>query len=198
MTGCGAFRSAEQQACPAPEPLSCPVCEVPQCPEPEPQVIEKIVEVPVEPPPPAPATTAGELHLPIVGAVEWADVDPPGITLESRIDTGAETTAIHAEDIQLVEKDGKRYVRFNLIDSESGKKVPLEERLRRRVLIKSTEGEPERRYVVRLWLTLGESRSRVDVGLSDRTDFEFPLLIGRNFLVDTVIVDVSRHHSLVR
>jgi hypothetical protein len=47
-----------------------------------------------------------------------------------------------------------------------------------------------------LWLALGELRSLVEVTLSDRLDYEYPLLIGRNFLVDTVIVDVSRHHTL--
>ncbi len=54
---------------------------------------------------------------------------------------------------------------------------------------------PERRYVVRMWVSLAGTRSRIDVNLSDREDFEYPLLVGRNFLVDTVIVDVSRRHT---
>ena len=44
---------------------------------------------------------------------------------------------------------------------------------------------------------VGAIRSKIDVNLSDRTDFEYPLLIGRNFLMDNMIVDVSRHHTLV-
>jgi hypothetical protein len=175
-------------SCPEPEP--CPPCEVLQCPDP--QVVEKIVEVPAPLPPMA--TTAGKMHLPIVGAVEWVLVEPAGLQLEARIDTGAETTSIHAENIQLVEKDGKRYVRFDLLD-ESGQLVEQELRLRRRVLIKQQVGEPERRYVVRMWVSLAGTRSRIDVNLSDREDFEYPLLVGRNFLVDTVIVDVSRRHT---
>jgi hypothetical protein len=115
--------------------------------------------------------------------------------LEARIDTGAETTSIHAEDIQLVEKDGRRYVRFALLDRSSGQRVQQELRLRRRVLIKQSYGPDERRYVVRMWLTLGNTRSRIDVNLSDRANFEYPLLVGRNFLTDSLIVDVSRHHT---
>ena len=74
----------------------------------------------------------------------------------------------------------------------------MEVRLRRRVLIKQHDGPPERRYVVRMWITLGPVRSRVDVNLTDRDVFEYPLLIGRNFLTDTLIVDVSQQHLLSR
>ncbi len=177
--------------------VECPVIEAPP-PCPEPEVIEKVVikTVPAPLPPPQQAKTAGELHLPIVGAVEWVTLEPSELVLEARIDTGAETSAVHAEDIQLVERDGKKYVSFALVDPKSGEKVQLEERLKRKVLIKQSEGDNERRYVVKLWLTLGETRSQVEVTLSDREVFEYPLLVGRNFLTDTVIVDVSRHHTL--
>ena len=201
LSGCSNFKSAETPPadCPkiAPPAVTCPVCETPeqsakQCPEP--QVIEKVVTVPAELPPMA--TTAGKMHLPIIGAVETATVEPSSIRMNARIDTGAETTSIHAEDITLLEKDGKRYVRFSLIDPATGDKVQAEERLRRKVKIKQGPNESERRYVVKLWITLGETRSRVDVTLSDRDFLDYPLLIGRNLLVDTMIVDVSQQHLL--
>jgi hypothetical protein len=190
LGACSVFQAPAPEVPACPEPPPCKACTVQQCPAPE--VVERIVEVPA--PLPTMATTAGKLHLPIVGAVERVKVEPGELLLEARIDTGAETTSIHAEDIVLVEKDGKRYVRFTLLDETSGEPLPMELRLRRRVLIKQHGREPERRYVVRMWLTLGDHRSRVDVTLSDREDFEYPLLVGRNFLVDTAIVDVSRQH----
>lgn len=167
---------------------------VPSCPQPK--VIERIVTKTVTAPLPPMASTAGKLHLPIIGAVEWARVEPADLWVESRIDTGADTTSIHAEEIQLIEKDGKRYVSFFLIDAVTGSRHPQELRLRRRVLIKQSGGPDQRRYVVRMWVTVGEIRSRIDVNLTDRGDFEYPLLIGRNFLTDTMIVDVSRHHTM--
>lgn len=142
------------------------------------------------------ASTAGKLHLPIIGAVEWARIEPADLWVESRIDTGADTTSIHAEEIQLIEKDGKRYVSFVLTDALTGSRYSQELRLRRRVLIKQSDGPDQRRYVVRMWVTVGETRSRIDVNLTDRANFEYPLLIGRNFLTDTMIVDVSRHHTM--
>lgn len=180
---------------------SCPIVEVVELPVtqqacPEPQIVERIVTKTINAPLPPMASTAGKLHLPIVGAVEWAKVEPAGLWVESRVDTGADTTSIHAEDIQLIEKDGKRYVSFVLIDAVTGSSYPQELRLRRRVLIKQSGGPDQRRYVVRMWVSMGETRSRIDVNLTDRSDFKYPLLIGRNFLTDTMIVDVSRHHTM--
>lgn len=196
LTSCGLVPQwTEPSECPVPTEIITPPVEPQSCPEP--QVIERIVTPIVTPEPPPQATRAGKLHLPIVGAVEWAMIQPAGLWIESRIDTGADTTSIHAEDIELVEKDGKRYVRFVLLDAVTGSAHQQELRLRRRVLIKQSGGADERRYVVRMWVMLGEIRSKIDVNLSNRTDFEYPLLIGRNFLMDNMIVDVSRHHTVI-
>jgi hypothetical protein len=193
LSGC-AVLSPEQQ------PVAvCPVLEEPvvtqqQCPPAK--VIERIVtkEVPAKLPPMA--TTAGKMHLPIVGAVEWVAVGRSELMMEARIDTGADTTSIHADNIQLIEKDGRRYVRFVLVEPETGRQVRQELRLRRRVLIKQSNGLRDRRFVVRMWVAVGDTRSRIDVNLTNRTDFEYPMLIGRNFLTDSLIVDVSRHHTI--
>ncbi|WP_438951462.1 ATP-dependent zinc protease family protein [Porticoccus sp.] len=173
--------------CPAPPP--CPVCQVPAIMCPELKIVEKIVVKTVP-------ATAGELNLPIIGEIENVFVDPPGIKLEARIDSGAETSSIHAENIQVVERDGIRYVRFVVPNPETGESIDLVQKLTRTVLIKRKVGEPERRYVVRLWITMGEIKENIEVTLSDREDFEFSFLVGRNLLTDTAIVDVSRKHTL--
>ncbi len=200
VAGCSSF-----QASTPPEEggdaaaTQCPVCPAPDATEqcPEPQVVEKIVKVtppvPVITPPPK-ATTAGDMHLPIVGAIEWVTIEPGDIRLEARMDTGAETTSIHAEDIQLVEKDGKRWVHFSLLDPATDEKISVEQRLRKKIRVKQSDGNKQTRYVVQLWISIGKTRSLVDVTLSDREHMEYPMLIGRNMLVDTMIVDVSDHH----
>jgi len=154
--------------------------------------VEKVVTVQA-PPAPAPATTATQKHLPIIGAVEWATVEPANIRMEARIDTGSATTTLHAEDLQLVEKDGKRWVNFSLVDPATDEKIAVEERLRRKIIKKSSDGDKQTRYVVKLWISLGGSRIRAEVTLNER-DMEYPLIVGRNVLVDTMIVDVSRKH----
>ena len=189
--------SAEAAACPTIEPVTCPACPVMACPEP--QIIEKVVTQCETPSPTQCESGPLESRYPIIGDREFALVEPGELVLEARIDTGAETSSIHAEDIQLVEKDGKRWIRFNLKNPQTGALIPLERRLHRRILVKTkADGVADRRYVVRMWVTLGQRRVWLDVSLSDRDDFEFPLLIGRNMLVDNFSVDVSKHHTLTK
>jgi len=95
----------------------------------------------------------------------------------------------------LLEKDGKRWVHFALVDPATEEKIAMEERLRRKVVKKSSDGDKQTRYVVKLWITLGDTRMLAEVTLSERA-MEYPLVVGRNVLVDTMVVDVSRKHAV--
>ena len=195
LAGCQTNPPLKQQECPVVEALVCPVYEVAQCPEPK--VVETVITQ-CEAQPQIQVVKVAEPQKYIsIGGIEWAFIEPGNVALEARIDTGAETSSIHAEDIQLIEKDGKRWVRFSLTHPETNVKIPLERRLHRRILVKQTAGDVEdRRFVVRMWVTLGARRTWLDVSLSDREGFEFPLLLGRNMLMDNFVVDISQRHTL--
>ena len=63
------------------------------------------------------------------------------------------------------------------------------------MLVKSStlpSGDLEHRYKVRLSLRLDGHRKEVLVTLTDRTDMEYPLLIGRNYLRGDFMVDVDK------
>lgn len=173
------------------ETAECLVLEpvVPECPMTEPKVVERVVKrtVVVERP-------REEGSLTVIGAVEKVRVDPPGIHLDARIDTGATTSSIHADDRQEFERDGRRWVRFTLSEVSDEGLRHIELPVERTVLIKRHNAEAARRYVVRMWVTLGDIREHIEVTLADREDFEYSLLIGRNFLTDTALVDVSRQY----
>ncbi len=195
LVGCQTGPPEKQQDCPAIDTSACPVCAVAQCPEPK--VLDKVATECETPPQAQCVSTVAPPKYQSIGEIEWAFVEPGNVVLEARVDTGAETSSIHAEDIQLIEKDGKRWVRFSLMHPETNVKIPLERRLHRRILVKQKIGDvQDRRYVIRMWVTLGGSRVWLDVSLSDREDFEFPLLIGRNMLMDNFVVDISQRHSL--
>ena len=49
----------------------------------------------------------------IIGAVEKVRLLPPNVVLKARIDTGAKTTSIDAQNIIPFERDGKEWVRFD-------------------------------------------------------------------------------------
>jgi hypothetical protein len=193
LSGCSLIKPVEikpveikpvEKACPVFVEKACPVC------------IEKVCPEPAKRSKASALTARGELNLPVIGEVEYVTVNPSNIKFEARIDTGAKSSSLHVEDVQLIEREGKPYARFSLFNKKTNKMLTLERPLIRKVLIKQTSGEVERRLVVKLWLTLGKSKDEVDVTLSDRTGFEFPLLIGRNLLTDRAIVDVRLRHTL--
>lgn len=129
----------------------------------------------------------------IIGETEHVRLVPPDIVLEARIDTGAKTTSIDARNITPFERDGKKWVRFVCVTGEN--EHIIERKIIKSVLIKGHNKEAQRRYVVDMRLILGEVSQLVPVTLSDRSKYEYPILIGRNFLHDFFIVDVAKKNQ---
>lgn len=130
----------------------------------------------------------------IIGAVEKVALPEQKISLNARIDTGATTTSINAQNIKQFERDGKKWVKFEVHD-ESGKLVTLEKPVSRIVNIKRHGAADQDRYAVKVKLQLGKINLLTEVTLADRAKFTYPLLIGRNFLQDMAIVDVSKEYT---
>jgi len=129
----------------------------------------------------------------VVGEAEYVFVTEAGWAYDSRIDTGAATCSIHAESIEPFERDGEPWVSYRLINPESGKAAELESRVERVVKIKGRGSEAsQERYVVKLEATVGERTMRLEFNLTNRADFEYPLLVGRNLLRGVALVDVSK------
>lgn len=135
----------------------------------------------------------------ILGRNEWIGLPSVGTYLEARIDTGANTSSLSARDITPFERDGENWVRFKLgLDSadqvvEAVSDDWIEAPIIRRVKIVQASGGASR-PVIRLLMTLGSIRQHVEFTLTDRTHLEFPVLLGRRFLLDIAIVDVARQH----
>lgn len=139
------------------------------------------------------AADADSIVKQVVGAVERIYISPPGIILAARIDTGATTSSIDARNVEPFERDGKRWVRFEMIDPENDNPVIMEcQVVRKTKIIQSVTKEKERRYVVELAVTLGNTTRTAEFTLADRSHVEFPVLIGRNILMDSMTVDVSK------
>ncbi len=111
----------------------------------------------------------------------------------ARIDTGAAGTSIHASNIVTFERDGRDWVRFQIIHPSMPAAMIIERPLARTVLIKRAGSETrERRLVVKMTVSLGALSEQIDVSLSERATMTYPVLIGRNFLRNLAIVDVSQ------
>lgn len=131
----------------------------------------------------------------VVGAVENVLITPPGEILSARIDTGAVTSSLDATDIEWFERNGHDWVRFKIINPKTNKEFTLERRIVRNVkIIQAVVDEVERRSVVELEVTIGKTTQKAEFTLSDRRHMEYPVLIGRNILMDIMVVDVSKSH----
>lgn len=130
----------------------------------------------------------------VIGWRELVGLPDFGIPeLKAKIDTGARTSALHAEKQERFEREGKHWARFHLPLVESGEVRTLEAEIIDEREIKNTGGIPERRLIVRTTLLLGRHRWHIEVSLADRTKMEFDLILGRTALRSRrVLVDPGR------
>lgn len=132
-----------------------------------------------------------------LGALEKVYIDVVKSYFVARVDTGATTSSINAIDIQKFERDGKKWVRFHVSDDQ----VAIEQRkwvespiIRHVKIRQASMDELERRPVVELWIKIGSIHEKAQFTLTDRTQMDFSLLLGREFIQDVAIVDVSRDY----
>jgi hypothetical protein len=102
--------------------------------------------------------------------------------MRAKIDTGARTSALHAENQQQFERAGQNWVRFKLSAHGPAPDYLLEAQVIDERDIKNTGGVPERRLIIRTTLLLGRHRWKIDVSLADRKKMEFDLILGRTAL----------------
>ena len=132
----------------------------------------------------------------VYGWREYVQVEGMEEKLLAKLDTGALTSSIHAEEKELYERDGKKWVRFIVSDprTKESKRTRIEAPLVRVALIKEPNAESEKREVVRLNYQLGDRKLRGEFTLNNRSNMLAPVLIGRNCLKNLGWVDPARTH----
>lgn len=133
---------------------------------------------------------APEKPLPVVGWRELVHLPELGLLgVPAKIDTGARTSSLHATVLERFERDGEQFVRFA---------VDFERQHVRQVCeavhidwrgITSSNGDTQRRMIIKTPLRIGNVEFRVEISLADRSDMKFPMLIGRSALRRRFVVD---------
>jgi hypothetical protein len=132
----------------------------------------------------------------IIGAIEWLYMDPPGRHFRARVDSGSETSSLSATDVVEFERDGDDWVRFTFNHDSTDETVDFELPIKRTVLVRQVSvDEPERRFVIELDIRLGDQLQTTEFTLTDRNNMTYPLLLGRAFLMDLYVVDVSQSYT---
>ncbi|GHB28026.1 ATP-dependent zinc protease family protein [Salinicola rhizosphaerae] len=116
----------------------------------------------------------------VIGRREMVTLPDLQLTLCCKADTGARTSALHAEAIEAFEEHGHPWVRF--LTRTSGGATPPHEcqlPLHDRRKVKSSNGQEEWRYVIRTRLLLGSLDFPIELTLTDRSNMRHPMLLGR-------------------
>lgn len=187
----------EAKPAPAPKPAEAKAVEensnvVPSAPDPDDEAAVENAEA--ETAAVARPVTADPIQ--VYGWREFIRINGVEEKLKAKLDTGALTSSIHAEEKELFERDGKKWVRF--IVTDPGLKKPVRTRIEaplvRIAKIKEPGGESVTREVVRLSFQIGERKMRGEFTLNNRANMLSPVLIGRNMIKDLGWVDPARTH----
>ncbi|MGL6259925.1 ATP-dependent zinc protease family protein [Vibrio sp. WXL103] len=146
--------------------------------------------------------TPREPYEVVLGGVERVTFDNLETELNARVDTGASISSLNAADIEQFERNGKRWVRFHIADSKgqkiedaSSEPVKVEAPVARMAKIRqSSNADSERRYVIDLWVRLGDIHEKTQFTLANRSHMTHPVLLGRDFIRDIALVDVSKDY----
>ncbi|XKE46537.1 RimK/LysX family protein [Halomonas organivorans] len=129
------------------------------------------------------------------GWVEMTRIEPWGVEVKAKLDSGALTSSMQAEHIEEFERDGEDWVRFvvEVEDERTGEVVErtFEREVFRRLRVTGAGGV-DRRQVVLMTLCLGDTRYEEQFSLEDRDDLIYPVLLGRRTLQDLGELDVTR------
>jgi hypothetical protein len=123
---------------------------------------------------------------------EWVGLPDLGVEhIKAKLDTGARSSALHAFDLEEFERDGVAWLRFSIHpwqgSAEDARTVELPVHDRR--VVRSSNGQVQKRYVVRMSMRLLDQTFEADVSLTRRDAMGFRLLIGREALRKRFVVD---------
>ncbi|WP_275289057.1 ATP-dependent zinc protease family protein [Halomonas elongata] len=132
----------------------------------------------------------------VFGWVEKATIEEPwGPEVKVKLDSGALTSSMQAEDIEKFERDGEEWVRFVVeVEDESTEEIVSKtfERPIFRKLILTGAGGQDRRPAVLMTLCIGDTRYEEQFSLEDRDDLTYPVLLGRRTIQELGLLDVTR------
>jgi hypothetical protein len=125
----------------------------------------------------------------VYGLNEYARLVDIDLEVAAKLDTGAKTASLSARDIKRFKRNGESWVRFYLA-IDAAHSHPIERPLARVSKIKRRAGDynPDEgkaytsRPVIALNICMGTALRSIEVNLTDRSAFQYPLLIGSEAL----------------
>ena len=131
----------------------------------------------------------------VLGRKEKITLPELGLNLiAAKIDTGAYTSSLHAEEIRIQEAEGRKILYFKILmpthRKYTGKTLAFESFREKKV--KNSFGQAEVRYLIETELQLAGETFQAEFTLTDRSSMKNSILLGRKILRGSFLVDVSK------
>ncbi len=141
-------------------------------------------------------TQKSKSHPPlIIGWRETLDLPELGIQrIKAKIDTGARSSALHAFDVHIIERNGTSKVRFKVhpYQKDTKQTIIAEADLIDRREVKSSTGHAQLRPVIQTTVQLGEQLLSIELTLTNRDVMGFRMLLGRQAIRKRFLVDPGK------
>ena len=131
----------------------------------------------------------------VIGKEEWCalpDLHLPA--LKARIDSGARTSALHAENIEIYTSRGEKWVRFDVNPIQKDRKITVH--CRAKLVderdVKSSSGHTERRAVIETPIQLGQVVQNIQLTLTNRDALGYRMLLGREAMQGRMLIDPEK------
>jgi hypothetical protein len=132
----------------------------------------------------------------VIGLAEYVDIPEFRIAgLRAKIDTGARSSALHVEHLREIEHG---WVSFDvrLHRSRSDRRVTVQAPIARWGTVRSSTGNTAPRIFVTVAVQIGPVQRVIDMGLVDRAQMIYRMLLGRTALGHDFLVDPSGRYLL--
>ncbi|MFY8350686.1 ATP-dependent zinc protease [Pseudoalteromonas sp. SSM20] len=128
----------------------------------------------------------------IIGRLENIDLPEFGIfQMPVRIDSGAQTSSLHVDNVERITISGKPAVAFDLHPElhNVAAKVRCQAVIKDQRKIKSSNGVREQRFVIITRAKLGDLSWPIEITLTDRSDMTYLMLLGRQAMGEKFYID---------
>jgi hypothetical protein len=131
----------------------------------------------------------------VFGWLEMATIEPWGVAVKAKLDSGALTSSMHAENLEEFKKDGEDWVRFTVDVEDEYKDKEVEKTFElpvHRNLKLRGAGGVDHRPVVLMKICLNDTVYEEQFSLRNREDMNYPVLLGRRTIQSLGLMDVRR------
>jgi hypothetical protein len=133
----------------------------------------------------------------VIGWREWVALPEFGVrAIKVKVDTGARTSALHAFRLHVLDDADGPVAQFEIHPEQrrATDAVVVTSPIVGWRRVRSSNGELQKRPVIRTHLGLGEDRWPIEVTLTNRDEMGFRMLLGRAAIRRRYVVDPGRSY----